>query len=331
MGLIKIKNRWLIIVLVVFSGLALLGISKLGQGSESKPLTESDKPKNTYAIFAIPLPEKLEFAGEEVPMDQIDIRESLDRELLVNTYWQSQTLLFIKRANRYFPIIEDILKRHGVPDDFKYLPVAESGLMNVISPANAVGFWQLLEGTAKEYGLEINNEIDERYSVEKATEAACKYLKESYLKYGSWAMAAASYNAGRRGIDRQVERQNEKDYFDLLLNEETSRYLFRILSYKMILSNPSEYGFHVGENDLYPEIPFYEVTLDGKVDDFSIFAGRYGITYKILKWLNPWLREASLANHPGKSYYIKIPREGIFNPSRVDLVLKEEEQKIERQ
>ncbi len=329
---IKIKYVWLATFLILFSVLGLMGISNWGRSAERETETETDKPKNNYAIFAVKIPEKLDFAGENVPVDQIDVRESLDRELLVNTYWQSQTLLFIKRANRYFPIIEPILKKHGVPDDFKFLPVAESGLMNVISPANAVGFWQLLDGTGKEYGLEINSEVDERYSLEKATEAACRYLKESHNKYGSWTMAAASYNAGRRGMDRQVERQNEADYYNLLLNEETARYLFRILSYKLILSDPSYYGFHVGENDFYPEIPFYEVTVDSKVEDFSIFAKRYGINYKILKWLNPWLREASLKNTTGKSYYIKIPREGLFDPSRVDIMHKsEEEQGIEKQ
>lgn len=280
------------------------------------------KPKNLksdYAIFSVDLPDELEFAGEKVPVDQIDIRESLDREILVNTYWQSQTLLFIKRANRYFPVIEKILKKHNIPEDFKYLPVAESGLTHAVSPARAVGFWQLLEGTAREYGLEINNEIDERYHVEKSTEAACRYLLDSYEKYGSWTMAAASYNAGRRGIDRQVLRQKESDYYDLLLYEETSRYIFRILAYKLILSKPSDYGFYVGKDDLYPSVPFFEVTVDSRINSFPDFATRYSINYKILKWMNPWLREDHLTNRSGKSYFIKIPRKGYFDPERVDL------------
>jgi hypothetical protein len=308
---------------VVVSFIFLIGVSILvvlkdgsSQAAENEPVTKD--LKENYAIFSVDLPEELQFAGERVPVDQIDVRESLDREILVNTYWQSQTLLFIKRAERYFPVIERILKKYDIPDDFKYLPVAESGLTNAISPANAVGFWQLLEGTAREYGLEVNSEIDERYHLEKSTEAACKYLRESYEKYGNWTMAAASYNAGRRGIDRQVLRQKDTDYYDLLLYEETSRYVFRILAYKLILSNPSEYGFHVGTDDVYPEIPYFEVTVDNKVADFTDFAKRYDINYKILKWMNPWLRETFLTNRYGKSYFVKIPRRGYFDPQRVD-------------
>lgn len=308
---------------VVFSFIFLIAISILvvlkdgsSQAAEKEP--ESKDLKDNYAIFSVDLPEDLRFADEHVPVDQIDVRESLDREILVNTYWQSQTLLFIKRANRYFPVIEKILDKYNIPDDFKYLAVAESGLTNAISPANAVGFWQLLAGTAREYGLEVNNEIDERYHLEKSTEAACKYLQESYEKYGSWTLAAASYNAGRRGIDRQVIRQKESDYYDLLLYEETSRYIFRILAYKLILSNPSDYGFYVGDDDLYPEVPYFEVTLDNRVENFADFAKRYDINYKILKWMNPWLRETYLTNSYGKSYFVKIPRKGYFNPERVD-------------
>lgn len=314
----KINNkRSLIVFLVIVAGI-FSGI-KWVQSGEKKSLKSLDEPIRSYAIFPVDLPSDMEFAGEKVPLDQIDILESLDREVLVNTYWQSQTLLFIKRANRFFPIIEDVLKKYNIPDDFKYLAVAESGLMNAVSPANAVGFWQILEGTAKEYGLEVNTEIDERYNLEKSTEAACKYLLESYNKYQSWTMAAASYNAGRRGVDRQVVRQTDKDYYDLLFSEETSRYLFRILSYKLIMSNPGQYGFYLGENDLYPPIPYFEVTLDGRVDNFADFAKRYHITYKTLKWMNPWLRENNLSNHNGTSYFVKIPRKGFFDPTRVDL------------
>ena len=251
---------------------------------------------------------------------QIDTRESLDREILVNTYWQSQTLLYIKRANRYFPMIESILKKYGVPSDFKYMAVAESGLTNAVSPADAVGFWQLLEGTAKDYGLEVNNEIDERYHLEKSTQVACRFILDSYKKYGSWTMAAASYNAGRNGIDTQIERQKETGYYKLLLGEETSRYIYRILSYKLLISDPSKFGFHLGEDDLYPDIPGYEVSIEGSVPDFAEFAQRYGISYKILKLFNPWLREAYLTNKQARTYYIKIPRDGIFNNISTDRI-----------
>lgn len=282
---------------------------------DKNPLLE---PERSYAIFPVKIPEKLEFAGEKVPVDQIDIHEALDREVLVNTYWQSQTLLFLKRANRYFPTIEKILKKHNVPDDFKYLALAESGLMNVVSPAHAVGFWQLLKGTALDYGLEVNGEVDERYHLEKSTEIACKYILDSYDKYNSWTMAAASYNAGRRGVDRQISRQSDSDYYDLLFTEETSRYLFRILALKLIMSSPGDYGFYIGENDLYNEVPSFEVTIDGKVDNLAEFAKRYHITYKTLKYMNPWLRDTILSNPKNKSYFVKIPRKGFFDPKRAE-------------
>ncbi len=311
------KPSLIFIILIILSG-SFLGY-KLVQSNE-KNEDIPDDPRDKYAIFPVKLPTDLEFAGEKVPVDQLDVIEALDREILVNTYWQSQTLLFIKRANRYFPVIEEILQKHNIPDDFKYLAIAESGLMNVVSPANAVGYWQILKGTGQEYGLEINKEIDERYNLEKSTEAACKYLQTSYDKYQSWTMAAASYNAGRRGVDRQISKQDEKDYFDLLFSEETARYLYRILAYKMILSNPSEYGFYLAEGDLYPPIPYFEVTIDGPVSSFAEFAKKYHITYKTLKQLNPWLRDNQLDNPSNKSYFVKIPRKGFFDPTRVDLM-----------
>ncbi len=266
--------------------------------------------KKNYSIFALDMPRKLEFAGETVPLNFFDVREALDRELLINTYWQSQTLLLIKKANRYFPLMEPILKENGIPDDFKYLPVAESGLANVVSPARAVGFWQLLEGTARDYGLEIDDQVDERYSIERSTEAACKYLKESYAKYGSWTMVAASYNAGRKGIDKQIDRQKTDDYYNLLLNEETARYIFRILAFKSIIENPGKYGFQLRQEDLYPVIPVMKVEVDSTIDDFASFAAIYNTNYKILKYLNPWLRQPYLINSSNRKYLIKIPQEG---------------------
>ena len=297
-------------VIIILAG--LFYSYKEPKSSEFNENNNKDNPKRNYAIFSIDTPEKLDFAGESVPVDQIDIREALDREILTNTYWQSQTFLFIKRANRFFPVIESVLNKYGVPSDFKYLPIAESGLLNIISPAKATGYWQFLESTAREYGLEVNSEIDERYHIEKSTEAACKFILESYNKYGSWTMAAASYNAGRKGLNTQINRQKETHYYDLLLAEETSRYIFRILSFKLIISNPSDYGFYFEPDDLYPEIPTYDVSVEGEVKDFAEFAKRYGISYKVLKLLNPWLREAFLTNKEGKTYYIKIPRDGYF-------------------
>jgi membrane-bound lytic murein transglycosylase D len=253
------------------------------------------------------MPPELSFAGERVPMEYFDVHESFDRELLINTYWQSQTLLFFKRANRFFPAIEPILKENNIPDDFKYLAIAESGLTNSISPAGAVGFWQFLSGTAKDYGLEINEEVDERYHLEKSTEAACRFLQESYETYGNWTMVAASYNAGRKGINTQVEIQKQDNYYDLLLSEETARYLFRILAIKTILENPETYGFMFRQQDLYQPVSFYTVDVDSTVTDFADFADLFGTNYKLLKFLNPWLRKPHLNNRSGRVYTLKIP------------------------
>ncbi len=270
-----------------------------------------------YSVFSLKLPSELAFAGEPVPLDHFDVRESLDRELLVNTYWQSQTLLFIKRANKYFPDIERILKENGVPEDFKYLVLAESELKNVVSPSGAVGIWQLLKGTAKDYGLEVNEEVDERYHFEKSTKVACEYFKDAHDLFGSWTMAAASYNMGRTGLIKQVNRQKENSYYDLLLNSETNRYIYRILAIKLILENNDYYGFHVNDKDLYHQIPTYEVTVDSAVTDFADFAKKHNTNYKILKYFNPWLRDSFLTNKKHKEYIIKIPKEGYRSYSKI--------------
>jgi hypothetical protein len=261
-----------------------------------------------YNVFAIELPKSIDFAGEPPPLEINDIKERLDRELLVNTYWQSNALLLIKRSNKYFPIIEPILKEYGIPDDFKYLAVAESGLEHVVSPAGATGFWQIMKSTAKEYGLEVNNNVDERYHIEKATRAACQYLKKSKERFGSWTLAAAAYNAGNLGISRELERQEVQDYYDLLLNPETSRYVFRILALKHILSNAYEFGFHFEPNDLYKIEPVKTVKVDTAVTDFVKFAKSFDMNYKTLKIHNPWLRDKHLDNATRKVYDIKVSK-----------------------
>lgn len=268
-----------------------------------------DSTKNLINLDIAPpiLPDSLYFCNEKVPLEYYDVREGLEREVLVNTFWHSQTILFIKRANRYFPIIEPILKENNIPEDFKYLPLIESGFANVISPASAAGFWQLLEGTAKDYGLEVNPEVDERYSVEKATNVACKYIKESYNKYGSWTLAAASYNVGRAGIDRQIERQKSSNFYDILFNEETARYLYRILSIKMVIENPKEFNFEVTEDALYKPIPYDEVEIKTPIMSWTDFAIEHNTNYKMLKYLNPWLRDYKLTNKTLKTYVIKVP------------------------
>lgn len=268
---------------------------------------------NDYNVYAIPLPDKMDFAGESVPLDNPDIRERMDRELLVNTYWQSNGLLLFKRANKYFPIIEPLLKEYGIPDDFKYLAVAESGLENNRSPAGAAGFWHFMKGTGKEYGLEINEYVDERYNVEIATRVAAEYLIKAKDRFGSWTLAAAAYNAGSAGISNQQNRQQSTNsYYDLLLNDETSRYVFRILALKEILSNPKKYGFNFRESDLYTNIPTYKVKVDTAVTNFASFAEGFEINYKILKIHNPWLRDNYLKNSSGKEYFIEIPEKGYY-------------------
>jgi len=271
------------------------------------------KMVNDYNIYALPIPENLDFAGERVPIENPDILERMDRELLVNTYWQSNGLLLFKRAHKYFPILEPLLKKYGLPDDFKYLVVAESGLQNNRSPAGAAGFWHFMRGTGKEYGLEINNYVDERYNLELSTKVAAEYLIHSKELFGNWTLAAAAYNAGNTGILKQQKRQlSTGNYYDLLLNDETSRYLFRILAFKEILSNPEKYGFNFREKDLYEIVPTYKVKVDSAVTDFALFAKELGINYKILKIHNPWLRDNYLKNASGKAYFIEIPEKGYY-------------------
>ncbi len=271
--------------------------------------TATDKNVSpNYEIKAVTMPSFLEFANEEVPLNVQDVYERMDRELHVNTYWQSNTILYAKRAHKFFPIIEKILAENGVPDDFKYLALIESGLMNVTSPAGAKGFWQIMKTTGRENGLEINKNVDERYNLEKATRVACKYLKSAHDKFGSWTMAAASYNSGRAGIIKQMDKQQVKNYYDLLLGEETSRYVFRIIAAKEILTHPKKYGFIYNKNDLYNHKDTYQVEVDTVITNIASFAKHYGLNYKELKAYNPWLRENVLNNASHKKYLISLPR-----------------------
>jgi len=263
-------------------------------------------------VYALKLPEVFFFSDEEVPLDAPDIRERFDKELLVNTYWQSNMMLLLKRANKWFPTIEAILKEEGVPEDFKYLAVIESGLENLRSPKGAKGFWQLMPGTAKEYGLEVNTNVDERYHIEKATRVACKYLIKAKKRFGSWTLAAASYNRGMYGTQRLLDRQLVDNYYDLLLNTETSRYVFRILAVKEIMSHPERYGFIFEDTDLYQPIPVKKVGWDIPIANIAEFAKEQGVNYKVLKIHNPWLIENHLNNKSRKYYEIELPEEGFY-------------------
>lgn len=266
----------------------------------------------TYRITAIEIPSDLNFASEMVPQDDPEIMERVDREFLVNTYWQSNALLLMKRANKYFPIIEPILAKNGIPDDFKYLAVAESALTNVVSHAGATGIWQIMKGTGKEYGLEINANIDERYHLEKSTQVACDYLNKWKGKYGSWTLTAAAYNAGPGAINKFMGIQKVEGYYDLLLGQETGRYVFRIMAIKEILSNPAKYGFDIDKEDMYNAVPTFKVEVDTPITSFADFASEYEINYKILKRHNPWLREPHLNNSSKKKYTIEIPNKGYY-------------------
>lgn len=300
--------RILLIGLVLTFGVFLLRILLFYSGVQpgDKALFRKAFREN-YRIFAPPLPEKIEFAGEVAPIDQIHIYEKLDREILVNTYWHSSTLLMFKRGLRYFPVIEKILKDEGIPDDFKYLSLIESNFTNAVSPRGATGFWQFLEGTGKDYGLEVNDFVDERYHVQKSTVAACAYIRDAYEKFGNWTLVAASFNAGMKRISESLEKQETKDYYQLFLNEETSRYIFRILAIKAIFENPSGFGFYLREKDLYPPIPTRYIEVNSSIDNLVDYAISEGSNYMILKTLNPWLRSDKLPVSEGKSYIIELP------------------------
>lgn len=289
-----------------------------GQGTTTIPATTetteaAPKPKPNHPaqeVHAPEMPEAVDFAGEALPMDNFDAKERFDRELISNCFRHSATFLFFKKANRYFPIIEPILKANGIPDDVKYLSVAESALSNAVSPAGARGFWQFMSGSAKDRNLEVNSEVDERYHLEKATVAACKYLKEAYNDLGSWTLAAASYNMGKAGLKKRIREQGGTEYFDLNLNSETARYVLRIMAIKEIMQHPTRYGFHLESKDLYPPMPkFKTVTVKGSIPSFAEFAKEHKTTYRMIKLYNPWLRSGSLTNKYKKTYQIKIPIE----------------------
>ena len=285
----RIERIFAIIGLLAIVGVAINAVQLPEEEKmvDAEQIDKEEKLVNDYNVYALPIPDGLNFAGEAVPVENPDIKERMDRELLVNTYWQSNSLLLFKRANKYFPIIEPILAAEGVPDDFKYLAVIESGLTQAVSPARATGFWQILKTTGREYGLEVNDNVDERYHIEKSTRVACAYLKKAKERFGSWTAAAAAYNAGNAGVGRRMKSQNVDTYYDLLLGEETGRYVFRIIALKEILSHPQEYGFNFKKQDLYDYIPTYKVSVDTAVTDFVAFSERFGINYKILKLHNP--------------------------------------------
>lgn len=290
-------NKGVILVAIVsLSGLFIFAMSN------------ENKNKFTHEGTAFYFPTEVDFADEGMPMEIPDVRERFDRELLVNANLHASTILIIKRANRVFKIIEPILEKNGVPNDFKYLAVIESSLINAVSPSGAKGVWQFMPATAKEIGMEVNDCVDERYHLEKSTEAACKFLLAAKEKFGSWTLAAASYNGGITGVNKQIDLQKVSNYYDLLLNEETSRYVFRILALKEIMKAPEKFGFAVPKQDLYELYPTRKLEIDSTVTNLADFAIRQGVNYKILKLYNPWLRDSKLDNKAKKKYVIELPK-----------------------
>ena len=298
------KNNIIIAACLLVAVLAVTGCWAITKGH-----SEADPTPNQYAntLTSPPLPQSLSFAGEEVPMDVYWVREALDRELVINCYQHSKTLRILKLSSRVFPTVEKILKEEGVPDDFKYLCVAESGLENVTSPANAGGYWQFIPSTAKVYGLEVGTDVDERCHLEKATRAACKYLKKMKNQFGSWTMAAAGYNRGDGGLQAAVDDQKVHNYWDLWLNSETSRYVYRILSFKLIFENPQAYGVAICPAQMYPPIETKTVKVTTSIASLPRFAEEHHVTYRELRNLNPWIRNNKLTVASGKSYDIALP------------------------
>jgi len=301
---------------IIFTCIALVSGKYLIYSTHTEKNSDESYRKafqTNYRIFSAEIPAKLSFCNEIVPINVYYVHESLDRELLTNTYWQSNTILMLKRAYRWFPVIEPILKKNNIPDDFKYLALIESSFLNVVSPSNASGFWQFIKPTGQRYGLEITEEVDERYNLEKATEAACKFIKTTYGMFDNWTLAAAAYNMGESGVKRAIETQNVNSYYDLYLNEETSRYVYRILALKIICAQPVKYGYYLRIKDLYPPIPYETLSIDSSITNLVRFAKENNITYRILKDFNPWLRNKQLSNKARKVYEIKIPKAGFDN------------------
>jgi membrane-bound lytic murein transglycosylase D len=301
--------------------LTLVLLSSYIQYNESKRLPETSLDDSYLGVtiptseefiehisdISLDLPKEMTFAGEPVPLDIADVRERLDRELHINTYWHSSTIFLLKRANKWLPQMEKILKENNIPDDFKYLAAIEGGFMNDTSPKNAVGFWQFLKDAGKENGLEVSKDVDERYDPIKSTEAACSYLRKAYNKFGNWTNVAASFNRGRSGLGRALDNQKEESYYDLMLNDETSRYVFRILAIKEIFENPKKYGFNISKDHLYEAPKLRYVEVDSDIKDLVKFAKEQGINYKLLKLNNPWLRQDYLDVRRNKVYKIAIP------------------------
>lgn len=313
----KLNNFLLVLLLILCSALLFVFFQNGSNDNGDKKYYETSA--KYYRIFSLYIPDELTFAGEKVPLEKYYVRERLERELYAVAFWHSRTNLILKRSSRYFPVFKPIFDTHSIPYDFFFLAMAESELSQPVSPAGAAGMWQFLKATAIQYGLEVNDEVDERYHVEKSTHAACKYLREAYLKFNSWTLAAASYNMGAARIPQLMKEQQTDSYFDLVLPEETSRYVYRILAFKIIWENPRQYGFFLRNKDLYYPIPVNTLTVDSAITDLASFAAQQNVPFLVLKEHNQWLRKNALKNIAKKQYLIEIPVSVNYNDIMKDI------------
>jgi hypothetical protein len=297
----------LLLITGFVTGVAIIALFAFRDEKENNKNTDPEASTLPYQWITPPVPTSFSFAGEKVPLERQEIKEQFDREILYNYYFPQNQLYIMKLANRYFPSIEKQLINNGVPTDFKYLCIAESMLQNATSKAGAVGFWQFMSYTAPGYKLEINSDVDKRYDFEASTKAACLYLKQAYQKFGSWTAAAASYNCGMGGYNNHATFQQTKDYYNLMLPEETSRYIFRILTFKYFIENASKLGYELNEDQLYHPYKTRSVHITESIPNLASFAIEQGTTYKMLRILNPWLRGRKLTVSKGRTYTISLP------------------------
>jgi len=301
------KKKIIIILGIIICGIGIYAIANIGGTENFLPQPNNSQSLYDNVLAAPPLPDRIDFCGEPTPLNLYWVKENLDRELINHCYNHSRTLLTLKRSTRFFPVIEKILKEENVPEDLKYLCVTESNLENVVSPAKAAGFWQFMESTAKNYGLEVNEIVDERYHLEKATHAACLHLKKLKSQFGSWALAAAAYNMGENGLEKRMKEQQLDNYWDLYLNEETARYLYRSIAYKIIFENFELYNIRLASADFYKPIEYKEIVIDKTIEELRKYCTDNKILYRQLKELNPWLRSTKLTVVSNKKYSLKIP------------------------
>lgn len=307
MIVMNLRKHVLPVSILFVAGFAIVALHLALTRHEIENIATDYAQRSGSHAVAVPLPRELELAGERVPLNLFYVREALDRELTSNTYWHSNTLLMFKRAHRYFPVIEPILEKHGIPDDMKYLALVESGLTLATSPAGAGGFWQFIPETAKAYGLEISHWVDERNHLARSTEAACKYMRKAFKEHGNWTMVAASYNGGQGRMKRVVKHQGTNNFYELYLNAETSRYVYRLLAMKLIFEHPEKYGYDLKSEEMYPPIPVKTVTVTSSIGNLPQFARDHGISYRLLREMNPWLADSTLEVKPGKAYSFSIP------------------------